>query len=226
MMPGMENDAGQRPEFDRTGFASLLKERGLSARDVALRAGLGHTTVQHILDGTSRNPRIDTVQRLAKVLGITVTELSPDHTPDILREPVITLRREADVARLPVYGVHPIGADGAFRLNSTHLTTVLAPRVVLGWPGAFAFYAPDEAMAPRWRAGELVLVQPDRPPAVGDHIIAALPAGPHGETWLFRRLTRRDRTSVALETYDAEHYPPWSGRPTQMLRVVDWPELL
>ena len=68
---------------DSTHHAPLTREierrmKLLNLKPIALstKAGLNRNAVQDILDGRSKNPRYDTLEKLAKALGCTVAELT------------------------------------------------------------------------------------------------------------------------------------------------------
>lgn len=66
----------------KNGLASRIrahrKARGLSASELARRAGLARTHVSLIERGTRRTPSIETVQAIARALGVSVSELLGD----------------------------------------------------------------------------------------------------------------------------------------------------
>ena len=53
----------------------LMEPRNLSANRLAALAGLSYTSVYDILTGKSKNPRIDTLQKIAGKLGVPLTDL-------------------------------------------------------------------------------------------------------------------------------------------------------
>lgn len=46
-----------------------MERTGFSMRELGERAGLNITSIQQIMSGRSRNPRTDTIRRVAYVLG-------------------------------------------------------------------------------------------------------------------------------------------------------------
>ncbi|MEJ0063863.1 MAG: helix-turn-helix transcriptional regulator [Alphaproteobacteria bacterium] len=58
----------------------LLNERDFSPRQLSILAGLNPTAVRDMLIGRARNPRYDTLQALARVLGTTPAYLMGDAT--------------------------------------------------------------------------------------------------------------------------------------------------
>ena len=58
-----------------------MELRGLSRRALSLSAGLSEGAVKAILSGHSKHPRYDTLEKLATVLGCTVSDLIEDERP-------------------------------------------------------------------------------------------------------------------------------------------------
>lgn len=54
---------------------SLRKKRGLTQEDLAKKAGLHWTTIGKIEAGMRKNPDLSTRKKLAKALGVDITEL-------------------------------------------------------------------------------------------------------------------------------------------------------
>lgn len=54
---------------------SLREDRGLSQVDLAKRAHVGRTYIVKLESGDKRNPSLDILKKLAKALGVPVTEL-------------------------------------------------------------------------------------------------------------------------------------------------------
>lgn len=202
-----------------------IRASGSTPRAISLRAGLSESAVKHILNGDSRSPRLATVRKLAASLNIPVHDLAGEGEQEGVPAMLPGARREPGAASLPIFGALPVASFGRFHLNRQALVSILAPRLLLGWPGAFAIYAPDDAMAPRWKAGEIVLAQPDRPPRDGDHVLAQLEPLRGQPVYAFRQLLRRERDAVHLAAYHAD-VPPMKTPLQELIRVVDWPELV
>lgn len=62
--------------------------RGTNAAQVARGAGVNATAVYDILSGKSRNPRLDTVHKIANFLNVTVQHLLREKSDDQLREEI------------------------------------------------------------------------------------------------------------------------------------------
>ncbi len=73
----------------RDSFERRMAAAGFSARSLSIAAGLNPTAVRDILIGRSKQPRFQTLYRLARVLGCSVEELTdPDATnPELPLQP-------------------------------------------------------------------------------------------------------------------------------------------
>lgn len=54
---------------------SLIDERGLTVNGLATLSGITQSTVENVVHGKTRNPKLKTLHRLAVGLGMTVSEL-------------------------------------------------------------------------------------------------------------------------------------------------------
>lgn len=54
----------------------IMKERNISAYTLHKNSGLSRVTIRYIIRGISKNPRVDTLRALAKVLKCTVQDLA------------------------------------------------------------------------------------------------------------------------------------------------------
>ncbi len=151
----------------------------LSARALSLMAGKSEKTVTAILDGRSRNPRHDTLQALARVLGCTVDDLLIGHEidkkgsyPETAVAKIVGRVRTFDMLDRPTWPpaeqrrielpVHPAYAD--------------LPR--------FALEVADDSMDEIYPPGSILVCVPvsalTTPPEPGDRVIV--------ENWLNGRV--------------------------------------
>jgi len=76
-------------------LARHLRRRRISQRELARRAGLDHSTISRILDG-SRAPSWSTVQRIALVVGFPPSNVMLGRLGSLARESPPLTRRRAD----------------------------------------------------------------------------------------------------------------------------------
>lgn len=63
---------------------ALMIERGLKAPELARKAGLGPTGIYDIFSGKSGSPTVDTVEKIAKALGVTAVRMFMTPQDDVL----------------------------------------------------------------------------------------------------------------------------------------------
>ncbi|GHE50869.1 repressor [Camelimonas fluminis] len=76
--------------------------------------------------------------------------------------------------RLPVLGVGRGGDDGRFAFNGETVEYVARPPNLVGVKHAYAIYVVGESMVPRYRPGELVWVNPNKPADRYDDVVVQL----------------------------------------------------
>lgn len=59
----------------RLRLQSLIDERGITVNRLATLSGITQSTVENVVHGKTRNPKLKTLHRLAVGLGMTVSEL-------------------------------------------------------------------------------------------------------------------------------------------------------
>lgn len=89
----------------------ILVERHLSARGLALDAGLSEDTVRSIISGRSREPRAQVVRALAEHLGLTQEDLLDGSAPAAAREAIIYIILR-EISWSPDRDVSPRAATG------------------------------------------------------------------------------------------------------------------
>jgi SOS-response transcriptional repressor LexA len=163
-----------------TDFAKRLKaartQAGLTQVQLARKAGMGQSTIGELESKGHGSTRTAT---LAAVCGVTALWLESGEglmsadaaalqirlPPGTRRYPVLTARQAGTLARAQ-------GADT--QAQDPELGLEVADDGVS--PRAFFLQLEGDAMAPEFREGDRVLLDPDRAPQPGDHV-AALHAG-------------------------------------------------
>ncbi len=70
---------------------SLMAERQTDPAKLARDARLGPTGIYDILNGKSRSPKIDTIAKIARALGVPVSKLFEDRQVPDLRDDLLSL---------------------------------------------------------------------------------------------------------------------------------------
>ena len=161
---------------------------GKSAHAASLEAGGSPSLIPNILHNRSANPRGDTLQKLATVLGVSEHWLltGEDGVPrnGEVRPADVTLPDRAAMPKdVPVYGT-VAGSElgkGAFQLTSDVVDYVRRPPGLVGARDAYALYVEGESMLPKFEPGELVYVHPHRKVRPLDYVVIQEPDSDNGE---------------------------------------------
>jgi len=154
-----------------------LRERsGLSMREVSESLGWALTRYQHYEDRYRRRfLPVEMCRHLAELFaprGIdprSMLELAGlDGNPITVVGPSSGQLRMADVGRpstrdLPVMGAVKGGAEGFYFNEGEAKEYVVRPASLAGASNAFALYVDGDSMEPRYQAGEILYVNPNRP---------------------------------------------------------------
>lgn len=76
--------------------------------------------------------------------------------------------------RIPVLGVARGGDDGRFEFNGETVEYVPRPPNLIGVRRAYAIYVTGDSMLPRYRPGEMLWVNPHKPPEKYDDVVVQL----------------------------------------------------
>lgn len=108
---------------------------------------------------------------------------------------------------VPVLGSAQCGGDGSFTLNSGEpIDFVRRPPGQMSRRGIYCIYAEGSSMEPVYEAGDLIYVDPHRPPWPGRDVVIQLRAlGPDGEMRCFlKRLVKRSGTQWRVKQFNPE----------------------
>ena len=187
-----------------------MAEMDVKARHVSMAATGKPDTVRNILRG--RAPSIERLLAVADYLGVTVAWLTgADDTPPPGKRPIpdnarpaldVTLPNRHDMPRdVPVLGTAAGAVTGAMQLEPDNVVDyVRRPPGIADAKNVYAIYVVGESMEPRYFAGDLVYVHPDRAPRVGDFVIVQTRDHEHDTTKTYiKRLVRRTAKWVIVE---------------------------
>ncbi|WP_313489030.1 LexA family protein [Stutzerimonas nitrititolerans] len=155
------------------------EEMGWSETELARRAGINQSTVHRILKGEFQNPQINYIERMARALGLDLVE-------------VLGLRvgePQGVYALNVVPGPHlqnPVPLISWVRAgNLCEAIDIHEPGVADEWmdcpfphgPSAFCLELRGLSMAPDYRPGEIILVDPDLSAIHNDDVVVRTPDG-------------------------------------------------
>jgi phage repressor protein C with HTH and peptisase S24 domain len=107
---------------------------------------------------------------------------------------------------VPVLGHAECGSDGVFTMNGDEIDRVRRPPGQMNRKGIYCIYASGSSMEPVYEAGDLVYVDPHRPPTAGRDVVIQLAAKTPGgdERYFLKRLVRRSGSKWRLKQFNPE----------------------
>lgn len=192
----------------KTRVRDRLLALGKSGRAASLEAGLHPDTVRNVLRERSKQPRGDSLLKLARALDCSVEwlvggadESAPRASPmaDLRETPEAPLR--ADMPRdVPVLGTAAGSHVGAFQVEASPIDYVRRPPGIGEARDIYALYVVGDSMSPRFEEGELIYVSERRPARVGDYVVVQTVDARDGAVHAYcKRLLRRGDRELLLE---------------------------
>lgn len=172
----------------------LQNTPGLTQKGLAERMGLNPAAVNRMLYGR-RNIMADEIPVIEEYIGMKLAIGASPSPVQLHRRGFADGGGQERMQEDDMYGQIPV-YDG---LGAEKKIIDWVPRhpAQFGINGAFALYAPDDDMAPRYFKGELIYLHPYRPAGVARDI-----AVENGEKkFLIRRVVKMDDTAVRVERY-------------------------
>jgi phage repressor protein C with HTH and peptisase S24 domain len=177
---------------------ALAVRKGMSASGLARAAGLDPTTFNRSKrQGRDGKPRWPSTESIARALN--AAETSWDEFA------VLLTGRDSGAGRaIPIVGMARAGAYGFFDENGFPVgadETVRFPD--LGEERVYALEIAGDSMAPTYRAGDVVIVQPGAAARRGDRVVVRTRSG----EVMARVLGRRNDQTIELLSLNATHKP-------------------
>lgn len=246
----MASEPGRTKAILRLRLRERLDATGLSALAVSKEIGANTGYVRDLLDPDKTSiPSAERIERLARALGTTTDWLlgRADSPAQPLSE--VSFRdapqpwHGTERDGIPLLGtafcdgLAVEGPDGAplqverVLLDADHVIRLIArPPALWAARDAYAIYCHGDSMEPRYRQGEVAVVDPRRPPGPGDDVVVQLTDGNGGSdvvTVLLKQLVRATASYIEL----AQFNPPLTFRVprsqvARLHRVVSLAEML
>lgn len=200
-MHGMapDNHSKER-EQQRAWVRGVAQAAGLTPTELAKKAGLTPSTLNRFLNDEKVTHLLSTrtIAAIRKVVGDSNHEPAPlpidTEMPRILKSKVGVLGLDD----LPVLGHGEGGKDGLFFDNGEVRQYVPRPATLLRVNQAYAIFMHGHSMEPRFREGELLYVNPHRPPSQGDDVVIEMTDG----RGFVKRLVRRTTKTVYVQQFN------------------------
>lgn len=121
------------------------------------------------------------------------------------------------------------GDDGDFSLNGEVVDYVRRPPGVAANRSVYALYVSGSSMSPWRESGELVYVDPQRPPRAGDYVVVQFKPNGEGQPprALVKRLVSHTPKRLRLEQYAPAKQIEFPGAEILSVhRIIPWDELM
>lgn len=213
-----------------------LVEIGKTARGASLEVGTNPDLIRNILRGVTENPRADTIRKLAEVLQVDeqwllqeASDKEPgDFAGEVRRVAKKVPSRASMPKDIPVYGTAAGALAGSFNFEGGVIDWVRRPPALDGAKDIYAIYIQGDSMVPEHRPGDLRVVNPHRPPAIGDTVIIQIRNHEHAETEAYIKiLAGRKNGMVVAKQHNPESTIEYDQRfVVAMHRVMTMAELI
>lgn len=196
----------ERREYEKLSQQSLAEMLGVSRGAVAQwEAGNNDPTIDKI--AALANALHVSVEWLLTGVGVVAGEMSPirlDGPPLDLAGKVPVPGISSMPVDLPEIGVAAGGNNGDFSMNGETIDYKRRPPGLAANRRAFAIRVIGESMYPRFEEGELVYIDPMRPPRIGDYVLIELKpvrGGEPGHAYI-KRLLAKTSTKLRLGQFN------------------------
>lgn len=188
-----------------------LKERGLDMAYVSKEIlGHNHAYLQQFLSrGVPRKLEEDDRAALSKALGVPEddlklgSELSSVRPAPLAPKPPAMERENRDV---PVWGTVEGGPHGAFEIyySSDPVDYVTRPAGIEKARKVYALFVVGESMVPAYQPGELIYVNPAKPPSIGCDVVIQIRPDHEGDAprYYLKELMRRTATKLICQQHN------------------------
>lgn len=190
--------------------------RGLSQARLADLIGTSQPQIDRLEKG-QRKLTTDWMARIAAALNCKQSDLLVESAGKLATNAPISKSNVRNVVRelpdfqqlpkdVPVYGTAECG-DGAFYMNEGQVVDwVRRPPGIERARGVFGIYLHGSSMEPAWHSGDLVFLDPNRPPQVGRYVVLELKPKRDGDApiALFKVLLRRTGEYYELRQFNPE----------------------
>lgn len=185
-------------------FNDRLKEArqkaGLTQAELAQSIAINQSTIAYWENGRSE-PDTQKLQKLAEILNVTPEWLTFGKTPGT--NPFLSAGIDPALLPakdLPIRGMVQAGQHQAFLLTDDPVSFTDRPPNLAGNKHAFAVWVSGKSMEPRYRAGEVLYVNPAKPVSEGCCVLIEL----DDNSAFVKEFIRQSRDRVLVRQYNPQ----------------------
>lgn len=194
--------------------AALERDPTKTRAGIAEALGVDKSAVTRLLSG-ERQLKFHEAEKIAAYLGAPAPSGLADRERAFAGE-------GQPAAAAPIYRA-ALGAAGKWTISRHEAPIDWRPRAphFLNAAAVFGFYAPDDAMAPRFMAGEIVWVDPARPARRGDDaLLIERRRGKGPETMVLAALTAMSAATIEGRQYRDDNAVRFDARRWTAMHVL------
>ncbi|WP_180901967.1 XRE family transcriptional regulator [Martelella soudanensis] len=177
----------------------LIDNKGMSVSAASKAAGVDRATLRKLLDGTNQQPSVKTLEGLSSFFNVSRDWLmtgngdgEPPPTQPASPPQMAAVQRSS--REITIKGtVSASYSQGAPSQDTGTIGTVPPPPALASISGIYALYVDGASMEPQFFSGDLIFLNPARPPRLNDCVVVITDHG-----------TGPQRTLGILEAEDAE----------------------
>jgi len=183
-------------------MSDIIRERirerlaitGMNPRTAALAAGLGPTYLYDFLKGKSNSISTARMAKLADILNT---------TPLFLSGETFTAETPTVPLSLPVLGTAAGSVIGAMELTSEVVSHFPMPPGLMGVRDAYGLYVTGESMAPLYKHGDPIFINPHQPERIGDVVVIQEERDGGRYAWV-KELVKKDEDFIHTKQYNPD----------------------
>jgi transcriptional regulator with XRE-family HTH domain len=203
----------------------------MSQEALAMQVGVSKAAIGQWERGTTF-PSTANLVKVCKALGIDVSAAAAGTLVKVVTaeeagrrdtpEAVMNMRHD-----LPVYAAEIGNSDDLFTMPGEVVDYVRRPRGTARNKTMYAIYVPFSSLAPKFETGELIYIDPSRPPSPRDYVLVNLGMQNGLLTWTAGRILSRLSTGIEIEQFNPQIEKKISAKDVEAIhRVVPWKELI
>jgi phage repressor protein C with HTH and peptisase S24 domain len=189
--------------MNQTRLREFRKRSGLTLSALAALAGTTAAQVGKLEKG-ERRMTVEWMQRLAPPLGVEAKDLLPPSgaapSPRAAAAPAFVRLPEAPRDLIPVRSAARGGDEQEMFLRDGPIDFIRRPGALAQVAEAYAIYMLGDSMFPRFRQGQLLHVNPFKPPQPGTGVVVVK----RNDAVLIKEFLRRDSRRLVIKQYNPE----------------------
>lgn len=161
----------EKAPIPENNLPQLRKAAGLSMQQLGELIGKDASYINK-LEKQAMRITSDTLQKLARALNVSITDVLPDPAQPRAATPIQMASMHYEKPMIPIYGTAAGSLlEGALQHLEGPVDMIEAPRALENAKGLYGLYVVGTSMEPMYRHGDFIVVSPYKPPRKGDPVV-------------------------------------------------------